>query len=137
MQSSSSEDNDYDALFPNDQQQGQLQSSELSPPNSQDPTTFGHIGFANDDVMDTGFLDVQNSSAPADQLSIGNLVSSENAQKSEPGWAWRNKKARDEYARAMDQVVDKGFSLSEYSDNAYKARLKLMDFQNNMEIRST
>lgn len=27
------------------------------------------------------------------------------------GWAWNNKKARDEYARAMEQVVDKGFNL--------------------------
>lgn len=25
----------------------------------------------------------------------------------EPGYAWRNKKAQEEYARAMDQIVDK------------------------------
>ena len=33
----------------------------------------------------------------------------------EPGYAWNNKKARDEYARSMDQVVDKGFNLSKNS----------------------
>lgn len=32
----------------------------------------------------------------------------------QPGWAWNNKKARDEYARAMDQVVDKSFNLRRF-----------------------
>ena len=34
----------------------------------------------------------------------------------EPGFAWNNKKARDEYARSMEQVVDKGFSLSKNAE---------------------
>lgn len=29
----------------------------------------------------------------------------------EPGYAWSNKKAREEYDRAMEHVVDKTFSL--------------------------
>lgn len=29
----------------------------------------------------------------------------------EPGYAWNNKKARDEYQRAMELVVDKNFNL--------------------------
>lgn len=121
MHSSSSEDNDYDTMFPNEQQQGQLHSSELSPPHSQDPIASSQIDIANDDVMDTVLLEVQGSSGPADQLSIGSLLSNENTQRSEPGWAWKNKKAREEHARALEQVVDKAFSLSECSDNADNA----------------
>ena len=32
----------------------------------------------------------------------------------QPGWAWNNKKARDEYGRAMEQVVDKSFNLRRF-----------------------
>ena len=31
----------------------------------------------------------------------------------EPGWAWRNKKAVEDYEKAMDAVVDRGFNLRE------------------------
>lgn len=34
-------------------------------------------------------------------------------EKSGPGYEWRNKKASEEYVRAMDLVVDQGFSLRE------------------------
>ena len=38
------------------------------------------------------------------------------ARSDEPGWAWRNRKAVDEFQRAMEAVVDKGFSLREFGD---------------------
>ncbi|MCJ1388616.1 hypothetical protein MMC18_001463 [Xylographa bjoerkii] len=34
----------------------------------------------------------------------------------EPGWPWKNKKAMDDYQRAMDQVLDKNFNLREFGD---------------------
>ena len=107
-------------MFPNEQQQesdiqgaGGFQISELSPPHSQDPPSSQNIGFADDDMMDTSTAGAaQGSSAAAEHISISNLVSNGNAQKTEPGWAWKNKKAVDEYNRAMEIVVDSSFSLS-------------------------
>ena len=32
----------------------------------------------------------------------------------QPGWEWMNEKAREEAARSLEQVVDRGFSLGEY-----------------------
>ena len=119
MHSSSSEENDSDAMFPNEQQQtrslpssGLYQGSELSPPHSQDPPGSDAIGFGNDDAMDLTTGAAQGTSAFADQFAIANLVSNGDAQKNEPGWAWKNKKARDEYSRALDMLIDKNFSLS-------------------------
>lgn len=132
MYSSSSEENDSEAMFPNEQQQAQdlpssglAQSSELSPPYSQDPPGSDTLGFGNDDIMDTSTGPAPGPSATAEQIPIGNLLSNGNTQKSEPGWAWKNKKARDEYSRAMEMVVDKSFTLSEYFDVTLLAGLKV------------
>ena len=140
MHFSSSEDNDSDAMFPNDQKQGQrpsvsnlIQSSELSPPHSQEasgPDRIVDLGHNQNDAMDmdAGDLsndnvfgeshkepgDAQDSFISAEQLPVDSLISSEHTKKAEPGWAWKNRKARDEYNRAMEQVIDKNFSLSEY-----------------------
>ena len=122
MQSSSSEENDFDAMFPSEEQQSQnppssalFQPSELSPPHSQDPPGPDNVGLGNDDLMDTSMGPVQPSFAAVDQVFIGDVASNGNAQKNEPGWAWKNKKATDEYNRAMEMVVDKSFNLSQYS----------------------
>ena len=141
MHSSSSEDgNDSDAMFPNDQQQQQrppgsnlAHSSELSPPHSQEasgPDRIVDLGHNQNDAMDTDvgdvidddlfgeshkdLVDTQGSSMPAEQLPVESVMSGEHTKKAEPGWAWKNRKAMDEYNRAMEQVVDKNFSLSEY-----------------------
>ncbi|CAF9935497.1 MAG: hypothetical protein HETSPECPRED_009808 [Heterodermia speciosa] len=123
MHSSSSEESESDALFPNEQQQeldvqgaSVFQVSELSPPHSQDPPSSQNIGLADEDMMDTSVGVAQGSSASAEQMSINKLVSNGNAQKTEPGWAWKNKKAVDEYNRVMEMVVDSSFSLKQYGD---------------------
>lgn len=36
------------------------------------------------------------------------------ADEQEPGWSWKNAKAREEMLRAMDTVEDKNFNLREY-----------------------
>lgn len=106
-------------MFPSEQQQSQnppsstvFQPSELSPPYSQDPPGSDNVGLGNDDLMDTSTGPVQASSGAADQVFLGDLMSNGDAQKNEPGWAWKNKKATDEYNRAMEMVVDKSFNLS-------------------------
>jgi hypothetical protein len=38
--------------------------------------------------------------------------------KAEPGSAWNNKKAQEDYSRAMDNVVDRDFNLSEWRKTA-------------------
>lgn len=140
MHSSSSEDNDSDTMFPNDQQQEQrppgsnlVHSSELSPPHSQEALGSDRVldlGHNQNDAMDTDVCDVlddslfgdsqkelgdaQGSSMSAEQLPVDSYISSEHTKKAEPGWAWKNRKARDEYNRAMENVIDKNFSLSEY-----------------------
>ncbi len=35
-------------------------------------------------------------------------------EENQPGYAWKNKRAQDEYSRAIEQVVDKKWSLSEF-----------------------
>ncbi|KAL8784649.1 MAG: hypothetical protein Q9195_008952 [Heterodermia aff. obscurata] len=121
MHSSSSDESESDAMFPNEQpQEPEIQGasgfeiSELSPPHSQDPPSSSNIGLADEDMMDTSRVAAQGSSASAEQMSIGKLVSNGNAQKTEPGWAWKNKKAVDEYNRVMEMVVDNSFSLSKW-----------------------
>ena len=47
--------------------------------------------------------------------SAGNWKYREDAE-DQPGWAWRNRKAVDEFHKAMEGVVDKGFSLKEFGD---------------------
>ena len=128
-------------MFPNDQQREQrlpgsnlVHSSELSPPHSQEALgpdrNITDVGHNQTDAMDTDVGDVlddnlfgeshkelgdtQGSSISAEQLPGDSLISNEHTRKAEPGWAWKNRKARDEYNRAMEQVIDKNFSLSEY-----------------------
>lgn len=91
-------------------------SSELSPPNSQDPQQDAGWDQSGN-VMDlTGSQDgpVENGNS-AHASGEGNLkrafvTSAEEIHK--PGAAWDNKRARDEYGRAWQTVEDKEFSLS-------------------------
>ncbi|PLB55100.1 hypothetical protein P170DRAFT_432641 [Aspergillus steynii IBT 23096] len=67
--------------------------SELSPPGSQTQPTFTNVGSS---VPGT----TPGSTAPEDQ----------------PGAMWLNKRAEEEYQRAMEFVVDKDFNLNEFGD---------------------
>lgn len=136
MRSSSSDEDEADALFPsaNDPPDAQNQPrasafmSELSPPASQDPPDDPEwTGFQADDMDVTdshgvsGGDGLQRHVNPAEVFgSSGQIESSlkddyeirgdaENA----PGYAWTNKKAREEHQRALEQVVDRGFNLRE------------------------
>ena len=118
---SSSEEDEIDSMFPsatdpptpqNDPNLSHFSISELSPPTSQDPQ--GEDGRAlQDDFMDlTQAQDPMNSSSAREPMitssrSSRTLVEAEE----EPGYAWNNKKAREEYQRAEELLVDKNFSL--------------------------
>ena len=133
MRSSSSDEEESEPLFPsaNDPTNAQTQAQatvfmpELSPPTSQDPPDEnGWSGFQDDD------MDLTGNSAPTDknvpkhvnpeELFLSVASSKPQAREGyetreeaehEPGYAWKNPKAREEYSRAMEQVVDKDFSL--------------------------
>ncbi|KAK4692787.1 hypothetical protein P7C71_g4482, partial [Lecanoromycetidae sp. Uapishka_2] len=115
---------DYDAMFPsehdppaafthNDLNNGGVASS--TPPQSQDPKT---------DAMDT--QEGGDAGASTREMGWGNVGSSSGMsgfaqsalaqESSEPGACWNNRKAREEYERAIRQIEDKGFSLKEFGD---------------------
>ncbi|MCJ1479845.1 hypothetical protein MMC13_008533, partial [Lambiella insularis] len=108
----------------------QLRAAELSPPDSQDtypalPHTFtdAQTNLQEEDGM---VLDAAESSAMGGVGSSGVGVGvgssgvgegeREGEREREPGWGWKNKKAGEDYQRAMEGVLDKGFSLREFGD---------------------
>ena len=137
MRASSSDDDYSDAMFPTANEPAPSHPnpalSELlaSPPISQDPRDQAGAGFE-DDVMDftesanadIGAEGFERFRGPAEvaggagdglkpQTQIGNFGRGGEADKEkEPGYAWNSKKARDEYQRAMELVLDKKFNLS-------------------------
>lgn len=131
----SSSDEDSDTMFPTANEPAPagpdpaLSEPLASPPTSQDPPD--PIGVSSQaDVMDftesananiggNGFDHPGSGTAGSaggiqkPQAKMGGFGGEwEMAKEKEPGYAWTNKKARDEYHRAMEQVVDKSFNLS-------------------------
>ena len=117
MHSSSSSDSESEAMFPsaNDpttpQNNGvftQLRQTELSPPSSQDAP---HQNGVLEDVMDVtdvqGFGEAGDSLQPTTGRAHGEGQEAEKA----PGFAWSNPRAREEFSRAMDSVMEKDFNL--------------------------
>ncbi|MCJ1248422.1 hypothetical protein MMC30_005640 [Trapelia coarctata] len=84
--------------------------SELSPPDSQDHNAPVRMG----DLMETEHTSVGEAGGmeTRPEVARGREVEEQN----EPGWGWKNKKAQDEWGRAMEMVVDRGFSLREFGD---------------------
>ncbi|MCJ1373200.1 hypothetical protein MMC20_004427 [Loxospora ochrophaea] len=125
MRSSSSGEDETESMFPSaDDPQtprhnpvlSEYQVNELSPPASQDPPAQNGI-LSQDDPMD--YAEVQHvaqSQRHLEQLGPGeNLEKNGNAEL-EPGSSWNNDKAREEYLRALDQVLDQSFNLREFGD---------------------
>lgn len=86
-----------------------IDPEELSPPASQDTMSQENAAAQPNDPMD-----ISNALTNSNQLQPKNeeWPSIRAEQKKAPGSAWNNRKARDDYARAMETVVDKNFSLS-------------------------
>ena len=73
--------------------------SELSPPQSQE---------RGDEASMPNLVDNTNVHAPE-------ASSRKEREMKEPGWGWKNPKAREEYERSMEFVLDRQFSLRELS----------------------
>jgi hypothetical protein len=89
----------------------QLRGSELSPPGSQGNLPGGFQSGQREDMM--GHTGMQGEGIGTEQMDPnGGGVSGDHVTDGkEPGWAWKNKTAVEEYHRAMEQVVDQTFSL--------------------------
>lgn len=134
MRSSSSDEEESDPLFPTANESTNTLNlppptafaSELSPPTSQDPPDQNGIEDFHDDSMDlepnrtprgTGLKEVEGHPSGAyeissvEQYGLADEHGRGGEEEQEPGYAWNNKKARDEYHKAMEFVVDKNFSL--------------------------
>ena len=124
MRSSSSSDaDDTETMFPtandppnphNNPMLAPFQTSELSPPTSQDPPDQNGGVVPSEDLMDlTGGQDLLNRNGMDEELvTRGGTLKDQEMR--EPGWAWNNKKAREDCSRAMEQVVDKNFNLRRF-----------------------
>ncbi|KAL8823376.1 MAG: hypothetical protein Q9191_005913 [Dirinaria sp. TL-2023a] len=93
------------------------ETANLSPPLSQNTPSQNDQFPQMDEAMDTsGGPTPPRTSA----LSMENMASQDTEHKRIPGSTWKNRKAREDYAKAMDTVVDKNFSLrldvEEYGD---------------------
>ena len=96
-----------------------LLASELSPPQSQEPSdvmaTAGDTdmvvenenGLRQNATLEQGLLESESTWEKSEFAKSAEMVH-------EPGAAWNNKKARDEYQRAAAQIEDRNFSLSEF-----------------------
>ncbi len=99
--------------------------SELSPPNSQGQTTSTraeappsgqYSATMSSDLNSNGKRTLTGARRSFMSTSFGESRQNGHSasagfeweQSQEPGWAWKNKKAQDEYARAMEQIIDKG-----------------------------
>ncbi len=126
MHSSSSDEADSEAMFPAEHEPPgsapQHQNSVLpgashgyqqsfpdvatsTPPQSQDNEQAMDMETGNDRVPENG-------QTHAMQRELGNGQKNADLE-TEPGASWNNKKAMEEYRRALTQIEDRNFSLSE------------------------
>ncbi|ODH42113.1 hypothetical protein ACO22_01266 [Paracoccidioides brasiliensis] len=98
--------------------------SELSPPGSQDAIGAESSKMAYDDSH-LKYVAGASSQQPGGDSSggVGGVGGDEKWEdqsaaisQTEPGASWNNKKAEEEYQRAMELVVDQDFSLKEFGD---------------------
>ena len=93
-----------------------MQSSGLSPPQSQEPHDAMDTAEANHDA--NGADQLTDAVQGTDQSNGNGWEPKSDFAKSaemthEPGSSWNNKKAREEWQKAWNQIEDKNFSLSE------------------------
>ena len=125
MHSSSSDDADSDAMFPAEHdppgsapqhqnstlpdaphgyQQAFPEVATSTPPQSQDTEQPMDMETGNDRVSENGPTHIALRESGTGQKNA--------ESETEPGAAWNNKKAIEEYRRALTQIEDRNFSLS-------------------------
>jgi len=92
-------------------------SPELSPPMSQDQPgdASAPSGLQAEDPMTSNALVVGGEAERPVNGTKGARPFKDDEQ-DQPGGKWKNKRAQDEYSRAMESVVDKDFNLREFGD---------------------
>lgn len=119
---SSPSDNESESLFPATNGGGvsihggadaPMETSELSPPLSQEA---GSQPNAESMDMGMGTAQSQGSNSIGNRMNVGNILSREPHGSDEPGYAWFNTKAKDDYNRAFAEILDKNFTLSMNTD---------------------
>ncbi|KAI9711619.1 MAG: hypothetical protein M1812_007142 [Candelaria pacifica] len=119
------------------QTQNFLPTAELSPPASQDPREDLEMGNSMDTtVIGTNMSEERLARYITDKLAPSTngsdlLLTHDNAhaaenryseqgkksdEENQPGYAWKNKRAQEEFSRAMEQVVDKKWSMRDFGD---------------------
>ena len=113
-------------------------NSELSPPSSQDPPTSHNGAPAEDDMMDYTPGQQNGNAAAVREQTVMREPSRKMEMGDKPGAAWNNPRAQEEYARAMENVVDQKFNLSEW-DLWYRGIMVVMlkFLQESLAIHST
>ena len=131
MHSSSSDEADSDAMFPAENeppgtapltQSTTFQSSmhpeahqtfpeavTSTPPQSQDLEEAMDMGTSDDRAVENG---ADHAASRESGPGRGSSFAKGTETDREPGAAWKNKKAMEDYQRAMAQIEDKDFSLS-------------------------
>ena len=66
------------------------------------------------DVGESHTLPSDSVAKSGGQMTTRGASTVDREQEQLPGYAWKNSKAMDEYHRALDQIVDKGFNLREH-----------------------
>lgn len=74
--------------------------------------------------MDLGEVQDLSSRNGMDEDVVARGVGLKEEDMRQPGWMWNNKKASDEYARAMEQLVDKNFNLRTFYMQSVVERLR-------------
>ncbi|PGH18577.1 hypothetical protein AJ79_00356 [Helicocarpus griseus UAMH5409] len=94
-------------------------SSELSPPGSQDASGTGPSRMDYGDSQPEYATATSSQFVQGDNSGAGGETWEDQGSaipRAEPGASWNNKKAEEEYQRAMEAVVDRDFSLKEFGD---------------------
>ncbi|KAI9815887.1 MAG: hypothetical protein M1832_005197 [Thelocarpon impressellum] len=119
-QSASPDVDSEDFMFPNTT--ADVAASELSPPASQHDMAF-ITGFTSKVESGTIISGPQysahspwNSTAGTDRDEAAAKINKlrKTQEESAPGWAWNNKRAMEEFARAAEGLVDQNWSLREF-----------------------
>lgn len=147
MHSSPSSEDETETMFPtaNDPPTptanahlNQAFTSELSPPSSQDPPTRHTDAPAEHDMMDYTPAQQNGTAAAVGEHPATRESSRKMEMADKPGAAWNNPRAQEEYARAMESVVDQKFNLRERNLWCWGIRsAMLILLQGSLGIRST
>ncbi|KAI9759069.1 MAG: hypothetical protein M4579_002585 [Chaenotheca gracillima] len=101
MQSSSQDVDSEDVMFP--------------PSTRYNPFTFGRAGPTGPGAFQAGSQETNQSADPS-AAGWGQYHQGTAEDESAPGYAWTNRRALDERARALDTLVDAQWSLQEIGD---------------------